>query len=320
MRWTSLCGLFIVLSLTHAIAAENSKLEFHKSNNQLSIQLDGKSIATYVWNDPEIPRPYFSNVKTRNGIRITRQYPTDPIVNKGNDDHATYHPGIWLAFGDIGGADFWRNQARVRHAGFLEAPATIDGVGHFTVMNEYQFSSKVLVQETCRYTIRSAKKGLLMTSESSFKSTKESIAFGDQEEMGLGIRLATALTVRHGAGRIRNSHGGINEDGTWGKQADWCAYSGKSDEQQIGVLLMPGPKNFRRSWFHSRDYGLLVANPFGRKAMTGPNDTNVSPDSTLINPDVPFSLDFGVYLFDAPLSEDINFDNLYTEYLNISDR
>ena len=27
------------------------------------------------------------------------------------------------------------------------------------------------------------------------------------------------------------------------------------------------PENFRDSWMHARDYGLIAANPFGRKAM-----------------------------------------------------
>jgi hypothetical protein len=38
--------------------------------------------------------------------------------------------------------------------------------------------------------------------------------------------------------------------------------------QPVGVTLMPDPKNFRRCWFHARDYGVLVANPFGRNAFT----------------------------------------------------
>jgi hypothetical protein len=32
--------------------------------------------------------------------------------------------------------------------------------------------------------------------------------------------------------------------------------------------MMPHPGNFGRCWFHARDYGLLVANPFGRNAFT----------------------------------------------------
>lgn len=42
--------------------------------------------------------------------------------------------------------------------------------------------------------------------------------------------------------------------------ADWCDYG--------GIALMRDPKNFRRAWFHARDYGMLVANPFGRNAFT----------------------------------------------------
>jgi hypothetical protein len=31
---------------------------------------------------------------------------------------------------------------------------------------------------------------------------------------------------------------------------------------------MPDPANFRRSWFHARDYGFVAANPFGANAFT----------------------------------------------------
>ena len=33
------------------------------------------------------------------------------------------------------------------------------------------------------------------------------------------------------------------------------------------MMIIPGAGNFRPSWMHSRDYGVIVANPFGRKAM-----------------------------------------------------
>lgn len=32
-------------------------------------------------------------------------------------------------------------------------------------------------------------------------------------------------------------------------------------------MLMASDKNFRESWWHNRDYGVFVANPFGREAM-----------------------------------------------------
>jgi hypothetical protein len=30
---------------------------------------------------------------------------------------------------------------------------------------------------------------------------------------------------------------------------------------------MASDRNFRESWWHNRDYGVFVANPFGREAM-----------------------------------------------------
>ena len=30
---------------------------------------------------------------------------------------------------------------------------------------------------------------------------------------------------------------------------------------------MASPENFRESWWHNRNYGAFVSNPFGRKAM-----------------------------------------------------
>ncbi len=65
-----------------------------------------------------------------------------------------------------------------------------------------------------------------------------------------------------------DSEGRAGEAQVWGKQADWCSYAGEIGGKDVGVLLMPHPENFRRPWFHARDYGLLVANPFGRNAFT----------------------------------------------------
>ena len=36
---------------------------------------------------------------------------------------------------------------------------------------------------------------------------------------------------------------------------------------------MPAPSNFRTSWWHNRDYGVFVANPFGRVTYQAPHLT-----------------------------------------------
>ena len=67
---------------------------------------------------------------------------------------------------------------------------------------------------------------------------------------------------------------------------------------------MPGPKNFRLSWYHSRDYGLVVANPFGKKAMTGAKKPEVLPDMTVVPKGEVIRLIFGTFVFAANAEPD----------------
>lgn len=68
------------------------------------------------------------------------------------------------------------------------------------------------------------------------------------------------------SGLIRSSTGQQTAKQTWGQLAEWCDYSG-TDPDAGGIQLMAGPKNFRPSWWHNRNYGAFVSNPFGRQAM-----------------------------------------------------
>jgi hypothetical protein len=282
----------LVLLLSGALflsvpAQAQFRVSFSQKDTRLDIQIDNKPFATYVWRDGNILRPYFAHLHAPNGKQVTRNHP--PVEGKDATDHASMHPGLWLAFGDLGGGDFWRNQARVQHVEFLEKPrATRDG-GSFAVRNRYVLGEKTLCEEICRIRIRLRPDGYLLDWISEFTGP-EDFSFGDQEEMGLGVRIATPLTVQNG-GQILNSEGAKNEKQVWGKQADWCDYAGVLDGQPVGITLMSAPKNFRRSWFHARDYGLLVANPFGQNAFTRGEKSKV-----VVRKGERFQLRFGVLL------------------------
>jgi hypothetical protein len=257
---------------------------FTKEPGRVAIEVKGAPFAVYVHEDLSIPRPYFAHVRAPNGVQVSRTHP--PVEGKDATDHATIHPGIWMAFGDLGGVDFWRNRARIRHEKFLREPAA----GGFTVVNRYESGKRLVCRETCRVSVRVRPGGTLLVVDSAFSAESEGVAFGDQEEMGLGLRVATGMTVKAG-GKIVNSDGRVNEKEAWGKEADWCDYSGRDG----GFLLMPDPGNFRRCWFHARDYGFMVANPFGRKSFTGGEASRVP-----IRPGEPFRLRYGVLIHAIP--------------------
>jgi hypothetical protein len=294
-----------------ARADDGPTVTFRAEPGLLKIEVGGKPFATYVFRDETITRPYFAHVQGPRGVQVTRNHP--PVEGRDPVDHATMHPGIWLAFGDLSGSDDWRNRARVEHDRFVEAPAGGPGKGVFTVANRYLAKDgTTLCRETCRYSVLVRPSGYLLTSDSEFRSDSAELVFGDQEEMGFGVRVATPLAVKSG-GRLVNSDGLERERGVWGRAADWCDYSGVVEGRRTGVTLMPDPKNFRRSWFHARDYGLLVANPFGRKAFHQGEASRV-----VAKPGTSFRLGFAVLVHDAPVAEEIDLAAAYRDYLGLA--
>jgi hypothetical protein len=175
--------------------------------------------------------------------------------------------------------------------------------------------------------------GYLMIWDATFKSDQRDFVFGDQEEMGLGVRVATAIAEKSG-GKIRNSAGAESAKATWGRTADWSDYSGvmespagasphfaeksRSDglrakpavsQSRVGVLLMADPGNFRPCWFHNRDYGFMAANPFGRNAFTVGEKSAV-----VVKKGEPFRLRFGVLLHASPKGQDLDLKAEYEHF------
>ncbi len=303
-----------------AAEATSPALSTREAPGRIEILARGQGIATYVYEDTAINRPYFCQIKTLEGVQVTRVHPPDPVINKGNDDHPLFHPGLWLAFGDINGSDYWRNKARVRHVRFLAPVEAAAEKVRFAVLNRYEradASGAPICEEACTYTIQAADAGYFLLARSVFRSDTADFSFGDQEEMGFGVRLNTPLTVKFGTGSLVNSAGGRNEKGTWGQASTWCAASGLADGKRVGVAVMPAPDNFRPAWFHTRDYGLIVANPFGRKAMTAPEDAQAAPDATVVRKGEPFTLAFGVYVFGGGADAQPDFARAYETCLDL---
>jgi hypothetical protein len=281
-------GIWLMALGATATAADAPAISFQQGDTSLQILIGGQPIAEYVFRDEQILRPYFRHLRTLSGVLVTRNQP--PVKGQDPDDHATMHPGLWLAFGDLSGADFWRNKGRVRHVRFSEKPKAETEGGSFVVENAYEVDGKTLCTETCKVTILKRADGYLLDLSSTFRSEHD-FTFGDQEEMGLGVRVASSLAVDKG-GEIVDSENRKNGAQVWGKQADWCQYRGVIDEQRIGVVLMPAPDSFRRSWFHARDYGLLVANPFGQNAFTKGEKSQIT-----VRHGDQFHLRFGVLVY-----------------------
>jgi hypothetical protein len=295
-RWLRLIAMLALFLPARADDAKSPRVDFDAKPGRVEIRIGGQPIATYVYQDTKTLRPYFEHVKTLGGVQVTRTHP--PVPGKDAADHPDMHPGLWLAFGDLGGNDFWRNKGpRVEHERFAQEPTPGDDRGSFSVVNRYVAGDKVLCHETTRYSVAVRANGYVVLSDSTFTAVADGLWFGNQEEMGMGVRVATPLTVKTGSGKITNSQGGVNEKGTWGKSADWADYSGTVEGRQVGITLINDPAAELKPWLHSRDYGVLVANPFGPRAG--------GPDRLPLTIDKPRRLRFAVFVHesgaDAPL-------------------
>ena len=136
---------------------------------------------------------------------------------------------------------------------------------------------------------------MLLLWDSTFQNDKRDFYFGDQEESGLAIRVATPLNVQGGTGTIINDSGEKNGAGTWGRPMRWIDYSGKINERQVGLMIVPAADNPRQCWSHSRDYGVLVANPFPKQ----PKERREPYVKTWIKKGQPFRIRYAVLIHDT---------------------
>jgi putative heme-binding domain-containing protein len=271
---------------------------------RLSILHAGRRLTDYVFADPEILRPYFQNVRAPSGAQVTRTHP--PAAGDAND-HAAMHPGVWLAFGDVNGEDFWRNRARIEHEAFITEPSLVQGRLVFATRNRLvAWNATRLATLISRFGIAPwGDHAFAMTWEAEIQGEGRELVFGDQEEMGLGVRVATELTEQKG-GLVVNSDGVTGAKTVWGKPAAWAAYSREIGGRIQGVAIFPSASNPSPTWWHSRDYGVIVANGFGKRALPE------SPDGKLVvKSGDSLKLRYDVLLFDSPSSAPIDFAAAY---------
>jgi len=314
-----LITIFLVAITWIPSYAASTGVEFDlTTDGYVQISLQNEPIAKFVWADDVISRPYFCDLRAPGGIQVTRKHPPNSKTDVA--DHATFHPGLWMAFGSLSGSDYWRLKARVK---FVDQSLAVRSEGRsgtlqarFRYYEENQ-PDRLVCDELLRCEIQPLSAGYLLLWNSEFSSERP-FWFGDQEEMGLGVRVATPIraedkareSIPPGNGIIVDAKGRINGKQVWGTSSPWCDYAGIVDGKLVGVTLICHPQNFRPSWFHARDYGLLVANPFGRAAFH-----HGQPSRVEVAAGEKFKLQYGVFVHStqAPTRPDI--DAVYQQYL-----
>lgn len=290
--------------LTAYLLAQKQGFAIHQQDDALEISLDQKPVATYLLDHPELTRRAFVNVRTPSGHPVTRRFPPrkpeDLDPGYGGEDgiiHPVMHPGLWMSFGWIDGNDYWRLQSKVKFEGLLEEPLVSRDEAQFRTRDRYlnQEGTETVCWQDTTYRFRRVPEGIRLDWDATFYNDERDFMFGDQEESGLALRIASPLRVQGGNGRIVNDRGEENGAGTWGKPFQWINYSGEIEGKRVGLIVVPHPGNPRQCWSHSRDYGALVSNPFPKQ----PKERREPYVRTTVNQGEPFRLRYRVLIHES---------------------
>ena len=255
--------LFLILPLINVFvlqAGENiKKIELKKTTAGLDICYGEKVIAEFSHTQTPQGRPFICNIHTLDGIKVTRNY---PITDKDQDDHP-HHQGLFHTFSQLNGIDFWHMKGMAKHRLYTVPPK--DGnPASFSAESVYldRDGETPLLKETMSYGFHITSEGLLITINAIIEAEAEKVIIGSKEEGGIAIRVASDLRVQKG-GKMIDNKGRKGGKAIWGKAARWVDNSGKKKGRWVGATLFASHSDLGVFHWHSRDYGLIAANPFG---------------------------------------------------------
>ena len=268
MRVFVLAVMCVVSSVSVDLKAEEA-VSFKAVQNGVKILVGKQQVAEFVHTEKPAGRPFISNVKTLDGIQVTRNYP----VKAGDQSDHPHHQGIFHTFSQVNGIDYWHMRGITKHVRFVREPQVGTKTG-FVTENSYldREQKETLLTEVISYEFKVTEMGLLIIVDSVIKATQDGVVLGSKEEGGLAVRMASDLRVDTGA-VMADDQGRQGGSAIWGKAARWVDNSGLKNGRWVGVTLLTHPKNGRLYHWHARDYGLITANPLG--------PLNTAPDRVL---------------------------------------
>lgn len=284
MRWVRYLAVLSLISIPSSAFAEGDvHLKVDKETVEFFV---GKDLVTRLHIAPSYAKPIFWPVHAPNGAPLTRSWPMIKDIPGESTDHP-HQKSAWWCHGDIipeglelksrikgvAGVDFWsEHKGHGKQVVTKVSEPKIDKDKATLVLTiEWRTAEgQKILDETRSIHFYNLGKARMIVMHSSLFASVTTIIFGDTKEGSFGVRVNDQIRADKGKGKIQNADGLIAEKTTdaknpcWGVVSAWCDYSGPIDGKQAGLAILADPKNPYPSAWHSRAYGLMAANPFGR--------------------------------------------------------
>ena len=257
-------GLAAFLFAIPAFAA----VEVKQGQDRVDISIDGKLFTTLFYG-PNTMKPYIAPLLAPSGKVMTRRWPMDSAVQGETKDHP-HHTGMWFTHGDVNGVDFWANVKEGPKFGKVVVDKITTAKGGKN-SGEVAFEArwvmpdgKPILRETRRMVFHADQKNPTIDLDITLTAIDHPVKFGDTKEGTFAIRLRDDLTEKSGGGAMTNAAGASKMKSVWGKPSPWVDYSGTLEGEPVGIAIFDHSQNPKHpTTWHSRDYGLFAANPFG---------------------------------------------------------
>lgn len=199
---------------------------------------------------------------TAHGVNVLRGYPLEDRPGEAKDH--PHHTGVYHAFGEVNGREYWSKTAIENKSVKKEAGpvfARIKAENHWG-------QDLVELQDVF---VLNAGPDAIMDWTITLTAANGPVVFGKDLKMAkegsFSVRVATGLTDNAkkdpGANLMFDSKGNKGEAAIRKDNAPWVDYVGTVENKKVGVSVMDHPSSFRHptDW-HVRAYGLFAANPW----------------------------------------------------------
>lgn len=279
---------------------------------------DGDLVVARYHFGPEVAKPFFYPVVAPGNLKVTRGVPP-PAGETADHPH---QKSVWFCHGDVipegmdvkqkikgvKGVDYWSEAAG--HGKMVCVKTSSPAVKGFAVLdsnNEWRTADGVKIMDEHRLIrLIPAEKGYLFIFDIDLHASVYPITFGETKEGSFGVRVPDSMTEKKGKGGVlTNADGKSTEKAIWGHRSKWCDYSGPVEETEgkfatAGITIFDHSSNATPACWHSRGYGLMAANPFGRTSFPGTKDIK---DLVKLSKGEHLKLRYGLYVHTGDAKE-----------------
>jgi hypothetical protein len=320
-RQRFLFAVLLVSCVSRASAADRPANVTIKVDKDHVDFLCGPELAASYVTAADKAKPYFWPLNGPGGAVVTRSWPMEKAEegDKGEMTDHVHQKSAWFTHGDVipeglelkqkvkgvEGIDFW---AEGRGHGVIACtkvgtPEQKGNRARVVTTNEWRTADGEKVMDETR-TIQLINFGdaRLFIVDSDLVASVVPIKFGDTKEGSFGVRVRKSLTESKGKGTLTNAEGDVHAGKVWGKRSAWCDYSGPVGDVTAGIAIFADPTNPMATCWHSRDYGLMAANPFGR-AKSGFSGARENKDLVHLAKGEHLKMRYGILLHRGDVNE-----------------